>query len=50
MILHAVIIIGFVLVVVDLAMTFRGRPLFKPGPIAKSMYPELTDDDEHGIL
>jgi len=38
--------IGVGLVVLDLVMTIVWhKPLFKPGPIAKWMYPGLTDDD-----
>lgn len=38
-------IIGFGLVAVDLIMTVRGKPLFKPGPIARLGYPNLDPND-----
>lgn len=43
--LDPLLIVGLILVAVDLIMTLFGKPLFKPGPIAKSMFPGLNDDD-----
>jgi hypothetical protein len=31
--------------VLDFVMTLFGRPLIKPGPLAKSMYPGLDTDE-----
>jgi len=38
--------IGVGLIVLDLVLTIVWhKPLFKPGPVAKFMYPDLIDDD-----
>jgi hypothetical protein len=39
------LIVGVGVAVFDLVSTFFGRPLIKPGPIAKSMYPGLDKDE-----
>lgn len=39
------LVIVVLLVVIDLVMTVRGKPLFKPGPIAKFLHTGLRDDD-----
>lgn len=39
------IVIGTVIAIIDLACTLRGRPLIGPGPLAKSMHPELEKDE-----
>jgi hypothetical protein len=39
-----VMIVGVGVAVLDLVMTLFGRPLIKPGPLAKSMYPGLDTD------
>ena len=34
-----------ILAAIDLAFTLRGKPLFKPGPIAKLGHKNLSDKD-----
>lgn len=37
--------LGFGLVAIDLAFTLNGKPLLKPGPLARLGRPELDKDD-----
>jgi len=45
-----VIIVGVSMAVLDLVITLFGRPLIKPDPLAKSMYPGLDTDERYGRI
>ncbi len=40
-----IIIVLIVVVVVDIIWTLRGKPLLKPGPLAKFMHPKLDNEE-----
>ncbi len=40
------ILVGFVVIIIDLICTLRGKPLIKPGPLAKFMHPGLESEDD----
>lgn len=42
--LSALLRVGLLVAGIDLIATVCGRPLIKPGPIARSMYPGLRDE------
>ena len=43
--MEILLIFGVTMIALDLTFTLFGKPLFKPGPIAKSMCPKLTEKD-----
>lgn len=40
--MKTLIFIGMLVAVIDLVCTFYGKPLIRPGPIAKAMFPGLA--------
>jgi len=49
-VMTTVIIVGVSMAVLDLVITLFGRPLIKPDPLAKSMYPGLDTDERYGRI